>query len=260
MSLAKVPQCGRAVRGLFPVVVVLVAAAGIEMAAARDGRALLPPADQGDAAAPSSKCKAVALTPNTARAASGACGCTNGWTPGPNGGCVCAAGKTVCPSGACVTLGTNSGCKACGDACAAPFSCLESGPFTVDCACPQGQFACGQPPVCTPVNTDQNCGNCGIQCTKGNTCQTLNVGHRHLQSLAPPGVECRCPAEKTSCADGSCVTLGTDANCASCGDACGAARTCQELETGSYACVCPGSQWYCNGQCVDLGTNDHCSG
>ncbi|KAG2498941.1 hypothetical protein HYH03_003131 [Edaphochlamys debaryana] len=273
-------QCRRAMRRLFPVVVVLVVAAGVELAAAgaRDGRALLQSKSCGkncacpnrdscvddktgccwDTAAPSSQCKAVASLSNTVRTATGACGCTNGWTPGPNGGCVCAAGKTVCPSGACVTLGTNSDCSACGNACASPYSCQEVGPDAFGCNCPTQQLACGEPLACVLVDTDQHCGGCA-PCTEGNTCQ-YNPPGRHLLSLTYPDVSCRCPADKASCADGSCVTLGTDSNCASCGNACALPRTCEALSPGVYTCACPGSQWYCGetSGCVDLDTDENC--
>jgi len=54
---------------------------------------------------------------------------------------------------------------------------------------------------------------------------------------------------------GVCTTLGTNGDCARCGDFCPKGGACQDGE-----CRCPGRMVDCDGICTELGTNDNCAG
>jgi hypothetical protein len=55
---------------------------------------------------------------------------------------------------------------------------------------------------------------------------------------------CTCPTGQTACS-GQCVSLTTNQNCGSCGNACSGGKTCQ-----GGACACPQGQTDCGGVCV----------
>jgi hypothetical protein len=63
------------------------------------------------------------------------------------------------------------------------------------------------------------------------------------------GGGCTCPTGQTVCS-GQCVSLTTNQNCGSCGNACSGGKTCQ-----SGACACPQGQTACGGVCRDLATD-----
>jgi len=166
----------------------------------------------------------------------------------------CADGKSCC-DGDCIDPQTNPlHCGACGNNCQGK-NCREGA-----CVCKNGSALCA---------ADDEC--CSGTC---------------FQIEGPPFRPARCtPVEEcapgeTKCND-TCVSLGTDAHCGACGDACQngttcCGGTCVDLQTdeancgacGSRclngtcqggACGCPTGQTLCGTLCVDLKTNrNHC--
>jgi len=63
------------------------------------------------------------------------------------------------------------------------------------------------------------------------------------------GGGCTCPTGQTAC-NGQCVSLTTNQNCGSCGNACTGAKSCQ-----GGACACPQGQTDCGGVCRDFATD-----
>lgn len=129
-----------------------------------------------------------------------------------DGKCVdCAAvGQADC-SGICLTLGTNSDCSKCGDACSWQRSCQDG-----TCKCPADQADCSG--TCTFLGTDSDCSKCRDACSGGTYCQEGT---------------CRCPPGQTDCS-GTCTTLGTDSDCSRCSDRCLNGQACQ---SGQCQCV-----------------------
>ena len=77
----------------------------------------------------------------------------------------------------------------------------------------------------------------GKCCPVGATCGTGKGGG------------CACPTGQMVCG-GQCVSLTTNQNCGSCGNACQEGKTCQ-----GGVCACPQGQTECGGVCRDLATD-----
>ena len=112
-----------------------------------------------------------------------------------------------CCSSSCVSLGTNTNCSACGDACLSPKTCLGG-----TCSCGGGYTTCGS--TCCN-NSSQFCagGICNSKRTNGNSCAG---------------------GDGSWCTSGSCVD---NTCCAS--SSCGPDQTC-----GGGTCVCSNGNFY----------------
>ena len=85
-------------------------------------------------------------------------------------------------------------------------------------------------------------------CASGVTCKGKCCAVGATCGKGAGGV-CACPAGQTVCG-GQCVSLTTNQNCGSCGNACSGGKTCQ-----SGVCACPQGQTECGGVCRDLTTD-----
>ena len=116
-----------------------------------------------------------------------------------------------------------------------------------------------RPPKCSdycntlPTPQRANCNNACKQCG-GNT-----------QNICPSrdSDKVACCSQGTGCCSGSCTTLGTNQNCAACGDTCAGGQSCVngacQCPSGSAFCpnggstCCPTTQACCNGVCCNAG-------
>ena len=182
----------------------------------------------------------------------GSCGdsCNAPETVCTNQECACPnAGQTACGN-SCVDLDvgvtTGSGgsavtthCGACG------LTCLTGAPCNNGvCGCPGGStidLYCDENPItgatdnvyaCIDVNTEKNCGECGLECIDDSDC----VGT--MGSDVPADWDCVCrrsDAGKTHCPELGCRSLTETDSCGQCGRVCPAGIAC----TGGR-CACPG--------------------
>jgi hypothetical protein len=137
-------------------------------------------------------------------------------------------------------------------------SCMEDGDCLSDdclpkdsrgrrlCGCGDGFSLCSG--VCQRTDLDpRNCGACGNQCDKqtgGNCCdgQCTDIV-TDPQNCGACGVVAD-TARNEACCSGSVTQLGTEENCASCGDACAYGLSCV-LGGGGYSCeLDPGCDYY----------------
>jgi len=136
-----------------------------------------------------------------------------------SGDCQCAKDETEC-AGVCKNLQQDpDNCGTCGKLCAADEHVASSGS-----RCGRGlcEYLCesewgdcqGDKAGCeTPVNTEADCGACGITCTGGKTCQSNS---------------CQCKANETDCS-GTCRDLAYDSDhCGACGSECQPGFQCEE--------------------------------
>jgi hypothetical protein len=139
-----------------------------------------------------------------------------------------------------------------GQSCMEDADCLSSDCLPKDsrgrrlCGCGDGYSLCGG--VCLYTDLDSNnCGGCGIQCSKqeGEIC----CGGDCVDFLDDPQNcgGCGVVADTVrgeACCTGSVTQLGTEENCASCGDVCGSGLSCV-LGGGGYSCeLDPGCDYY----------------
>jgi hypothetical protein len=158
------------------------------------------------------------------------------------------------------------------------------------CGCEQpDQVPCGRLNECTSVTSNANCGDCGVACAPGKSCQadiggepTCNCANQcpegafrdpescecscipHDPSGCPPGAvqditrgcQCVCPPAKDQCG-GECVDTSADTrNCGGCGRACPPGEGCVD-----GACVCGQGRERCGGECVDTSSDPrNCGG
>ncbi len=173
-----------------------------------------------------SNCGACNIACGTNESCTGAGECSCGGTGGGVGlGAVCTGNRRCCGSG-CRTMGTTSNCSDCNDRCGTNETCTGSGPWACRC---DGALRCGGSDSCCPgsggcVDTDtdeNNCGGCGVRCATGETCRggTCQCG-------AGSTWEPMCTGTDVCCGAAGCLTLGTNANCSTCGDACTLPQTC----------------------------------
>ena len=165
--------------------------------------------------------KSCAVTNGSAMCTSGACGPVT-----------CNAGFGNCDNNPdCETpLNTTTNCGKCGTACDAskPLCSTVNGQQ----ACVSGCSAaaptrCGS--ACVDTNSDlANCGGCNKPCSFPNADATC-AGGACSQGQCKPGFG-ECNAAQPGCE----TPLGTNANCARCGDTCGANTKC---DPNSHACV-----------------------
>ena len=105
----------------------------------------------------------------------------------------------------------------------------------VSCAvapCPAGQRSCCG--ACVPLDTDENCGGCGVHCAAGMVCRDGTCASS-------------CYTDFTHCGD-RCVNLANDpAHCGACGTVCPAGESCG----GGHCGACKPPMFVCNGVCVD---------
>jgi hypothetical protein len=107
--------------------------------------------------------------------------------------------------------------------------------------------------LCVPLNSLQNCGACGNDCTMqpnvvGPTCNGTTCGYTSCAAgYANCGTGAGCP-----------VDLTVNGNCGSCGTTCsGADPVCVSSGTSaSCGTGCTGSQMLCAGSCVDVSSNN----
>ena len=238
----------------------------------------------------------VDLTTNTSHC--GACGaaCGAGWS--------CQSGQCVCPGvtcqGRCVDPTSDpENCGECGNGCAFVLSSSGSLPpgfmdayfaeiqqFCNDGMCQNycslGKNVCGRSCVFTG-HDNNNCGQCGVVCHGGATCQSgtcvcadpartycdgvcvdtqASAAHCGACGVScPPGVPCEqgscaitCPAGQIACGSACFDPSTTKEHCGFCNQVCGGDLVC-----ANGACVCPVGTTDCGGSCVDL-TQDrrHC--
>ena len=210
--------------------------------------------------------------------------CTNGMCGDPPP--VCSSPNKMCGT-ACVPLGTNANCADCGDDCRGDLTCVgtscgcASGTACGTSCCGSGQVCtngmCGDPPpvcsspnkmcgtACVPLGTNANCSDCGDDCrgdltclgtscgcASGTACGTSCCGSGQVCTnsvcVDPPPV---CSSPNRMCGT-ACVPLGTNANCADCGDDCRGELTCLGSSCGCASGTrcgtsCCGSGQICNG-------------
>ena len=124
-----------------------------------------------------------------------------------NGTCACQSGM-LC-NGACVSSDANH-CGNCTTSCPANQVCSDD---ACSASCAGGQTLCGTACVVTNGSDVLNCGHCGTTCPAGQTC---NAG------------SCGCSSGQAMC-DSSCVDTATsNANCGTCGHACGSHAALRE--------------------------------
>jgi hypothetical protein len=182
----------------------------------------------------------------------GSCGdsCSAPETQCRSGSCECpTAGQTACGS-TCVDLDdgvtTGSGgsaltthCGACGLTCLPGAACNNG-----VCACPGGSaidLYCDENPTtgatdnvyaCIDVNTEKNCGGCGLECIDDSDC--VGTGG----SNEPADFDCACrrtDAGKTHCEGLGCRNLTETDSCGACGRQCPSGIACT-----AGRCACPG--------------------
>lgn len=165
---------------------------------------------------------------------------------------VCGAGEQFCAAGEggagyCADVQTdNANCGSCGNECGQGQAC-SGGKCVNDCG--QGQTLCSGDggAYCANTQTDNaNCGSCGNTCGLGLVCQggTCQVGCAAVDG----GVQTLCTPDGGApyCAN----TQSDDANCGSCGNACGGGQLC----SGGF-CSCAQGLSTCGNACVDLKTD-----
>jgi hypothetical protein len=147
------------------------------------------------------------------------------------GGCgnACAANQRCC-NGTCKTMGTNTDCRSCGDAC-------------------NGQTCCPPTGCVNLTNDNDNCGACGRRCdmTKGFMCV---AGHCVYQAdpahcgitnqTCLPSQWC-CPMAGTT-TDFRCVPLSTAMNCGKCNEICNPNRCRREIAGVRVGAGCDDNQ------------------
>jgi hypothetical protein len=194
-----------------------------------------------------------------------ACGALANATPScPAGSCVpvCTAGFKNCDSSAsngCETsIRSNSNCGDCGSGC--NYANATTSCSTGSCqltACATGYGNCNADLVkdgCEqPLNTNQNCGQCGVACTRSNAVATCSSGSCQIGSCQAGFGNCDANA-----ANGCETNVATsNQNCGACGLACASNRTCV-----ASRCVCTSDnncasgQHCCNGSCVDTRSDE----
>ncbi|MFO0606731.1 MAG: fibrinogen-like YCDxxxxGGGW domain-containing protein [Polyangiales bacterium] len=167
----------------------------------------------------------------------------------------CGAGTTNC-SGDCVNTQTDPGnCGMCGNACRPPNASLS--------ACVMG--------ACVVAACNAGFGDCDGNVMNG--CET-NVRGSDVNNCGACNLVCRFPNAAATCASGSCAmgacaagfadcdrnpangcetnTNTDNANCGTCGRACGAGQACG---AGSCATSCGAGTTNCSGACVNTATD-----
>jgi len=237
----------------------------------------------------------VDLTTNASHC--GACGapCETGWS--------CQNGQCVCPGmtcqGRCVDLKSDpENCGGCGYGCAfvltgggppgftdADFSEIQQfcNDGTCQNYCSLGRNVCGRSCVLTGQDSN-NCGQCGVVCHGGATCQSgtcvcadatwtycdgvcvdtqASAAHCGACGVScPPGVACEQGACAITCAAGAAGQIAcgsscfdpstTKEHCGLCNQVCGGDLVC-----ANGACVCPVGTTACGGTCIDLTQDRH---
>jgi hypothetical protein len=152
-----------------------------------------------------------------------------------------ASGKVLC-GGSCVHLTSDPlNCGACGKTCAVGFDCTSG-----NCVCPTGLANCGG--TCVDLTSDpRHCGACPTTCSTGQVCDfgSCNTACSGLDG----GPDASIPT--TNCASACVDTQTNEANCGTCGVACGGGTSCV---TGACSCVQPTT--LCAGVCTNT-ANDH---
>lgn len=128
-------------------------------------------------------------------------------------------------------------CAPCGDITCDLLPCrpdqiCEAGAFgLLECACPEGMGDCGD--ACVPLDTDWNCGGCGVYCSPETTGRSCEAG------------QCECP-------DGTAPNLYADSqNCGSCGHVCTQSTACAAGSCSLVPSACGGCSGSCTyGRCV----------
>ncbi|MDX9720636.1 MAG: SUMF1/EgtB/PvdO family nonheme iron enzyme [Myxococcota bacterium] len=202
----------------------------------RDGRCVCPEGERDC----DGVCKQVLVDPKNC----GACGTVcSGGKRCEQGSCVCPPGQSDC-AGVCKTLAEDAEhCGACGNDCrshahaTAKSSCQVS-----ECryVCDAAWGDCDAQPGCeTSLDSEQNCGACGVSCSGGKVCK---------------GGKCQCPPGQSDC-NGVCVDLqSAQENCGACGKVCSGGKLCQKGR-----CECPSGQSDCGGVCQELQSDvEHC--
>lgn len=152
----------------------------------------------------------------------------------------CSTGQDTCGGSTCVALNTDTHCGTCSNNCTTSSKHCSSGNACVQCT---GDGHCsGTTPKCnTSTNTCVGCVGNG-DCTSSakpicnnNTCVQCTVPGDCSGDKTCTSNQCVCPSSMTDCS-GVCINVyGSDnSNCGSCGNKCGANRTCSN---GSCACT-----------------------
>jgi len=162
-------------------------------------------------------------------------------------GPMCAPGQSTCGTSCCVDLATDSqNCGACGNVCQAGQTCVAG---SCSASCPAGLALCNA--ICTDLQTDrQNCGGCGDACPPGLVCDGGACELYCVEGFVEcPGPTC---VEDTNSPDRCAADPCTDTP-VSCADG----QICDG--TGNCASSCATGYTDCDGECVDLESDeDHC--
>jgi hypothetical protein len=204
------------------------------------------------------------VCPNGLLCDKGACKCN---------GQICSQGDTCCPTGCANLNSSTTSCGSCGHGCATNELCSSG---TCQCGssqCTSGQSCCGD--TCKSLDSDQmNCGACGHGCNASEQCVS---GHCICPGTNPAractGSETCCPSAANG-TSGGCFDLSSDHNhCGQCSRACASTEMCTSGNCMQSACnpsctngnvcnpqtltclcgttTCTGTNYCCNGRCVD---------
>ncbi len=162
------------------------------------------------------------------------------------GHCRCAGDGTSCVEGDGCSVDLNSdpkNCGQCGHECEAAANCIDG-----KCGCATGQVYCDGECV---DNNDEHCGDGCLKCLDNTEC---NVKTNACLCSDPDAF-----IKRKACLIGDniygCVKLGTDQNCADCGNICMGGTTCQ-----SGQCKCREGYALCGSKnCLNIQTDPlHC--
>jgi hypothetical protein len=176
----------------------------------------------------------------------------------------CAGAETNC-GGSCVVVGEHRAhCAGCDMPCPAwPNGMATCSAGACGGTCNAGFEDCDGTPAngCeADLSADGDCGACGMTCALSNASATCNGGTCEIDACDSGYVDC-----DGMDGDGCEATLGTDAHCGACGDACagtdaclsgsctscGAGCACGEACGGTCACACDGTCTYtCSSDCT----------
>lgn len=160
-------------------------------------------------------------------------------------GLSCGSSELCCPAGndagdastECVDI---SSMASSGEHCGGCEPCPSEQPCSDGvCGCSWPNASCPDPAdpdttQCVSLETAENCGECGLECTGGRECAAPDASE--------PDERCGCPTALTWCqGSASCVDLGRDEHhCGRCGNVCGAGEKCIGHRCVEQTGECPG--------------------
>jgi hypothetical protein len=184
------------------------------------------------------------------------CSNANGTTSCSGGVCqpVCSAGFASCDGNAtngCETS-TNSvtNCGSCGNVCSAASgtpNCTAGTCGVASCAAGYGDCDNNASDGCeAPLNTNTNCGGCGVTCSLTNAAATCASGSCQISTCNTGYADCNGDPS-----DGCETALNTSSNCGACGSTCTNANGTTSCQNGVCKPTCTSGYADCNGIASD---------